>query len=254
MNYLALLGNELRVQLIEMRQYWFETFSSSLVVIGVFVGLFFGIKSMVPGMQESGSLDGLLFGFLLWSFATGAYNTVTDSIIEDTHKGFIEQLFLCPAGFVQLMLVRTVAGLFSGYLFTILFVLLAMAFTGNWIEINFFTLFFLLALAAPSLVGLGFVISGLALLFKKVATVGMLMTMAFMGLVALDGLPFNLFSLLPFVPGASLAREVILGQQPINLVHLGIVALNSLVYLVVGLLVFRRMEAKAKQLNLIGKY
>ncbi|NMH60136.1 ABC transporter permease [Alteromonas ponticola] len=254
MNYFDLFINETKVHFFEMRQYWFETVTALLMIVGIFVGLFFGVKSLMPGMSEGDSLDGLVFGFLLWSFASSAYNAVAKSIIEDTQKGYIEHLFMCPAGFSKLMLTRTLAELIIGYGYLILIAFVAMWATDNWIDINFFWLFCLLMLAAPSLVGLGFLISGLALLFKKVETVGMMLSLAFMGLVALDGLPFNIFTLLPFVPGASLARDVIVAQQPVNLVHVGIVALNSLVYCLVGLMVFRRMEKLAKQRNLIGKY
>lgn len=254
MNFPHLLYNEVRLQYFEMRQYWFETVTSMVLVLGIFAGLFFGVKSMVPGMEEQQSLDGLVFGFLLWSFAAGAYQSVTKSIVDDTQKGYSEQLFIAPMSFVNLMLVRAVAELLVGYLYLMIFAYAVMWMTSNWIDINFAMLFLLLMLAAPSLVGLGLVVSGLALLFKKVETVGMMLSLAFMGLVALDGLPINVFTFLPFVPGASLARDIILDQHAFNWYHFGIVLLNSGIYLSVGIWAFKKLETKAKRKNLIGRY
>jgi len=129
-----------------------------------------------------------------------------------------------------------------------------MAITGNWLDINFAYFYGILLLSAPSLVGFGLIISGLALLFKRVETVGALLTLALMGLVALDGLPLNVFTFLPFVPGASLARDIVLDQSLFRFEHLLIVIANSLVYLVGGMVVFRMFEKQAKKRNLIGQY
>lgn len=256
MNYLTafsgLVLNETKLQYYEMKQYWFETVTSIVVMCAVFVGLFYGVKSFVA--DPNTSLDGLVFGFLLWSFATGAYSAVTKSLIEDNQKGFIEQLFLTPMGFTGLMLARVLVELMSTMVFMSIMAWITMTLTGNWLNLNFLHFFSLLLLAAPSLIGLGFVISGLALLYKRVETVGAVLNIGFMGLVAVDALPLNLFSLLPFTAGASLARDVVLQGNALDMGHLGIVLVNSLVYLLAGLFIFKRLEQRAKRLNLIGQY
>ena len=200
-----LLVNEMRLQWYEMRQYWFETLSGLMFITGVFLGLFYGIKGFVLEQGDGQSLDGLLFGFLLWTFASGTYGSVTKSVIEDTQKGYIEQLFLCPNGFISLMLYRSFSESIVGLVILTVIAYIVMAITGNWLNINFAYFYGILLLSAPSLVGFGLMISGLALLFKRVETVGAMLTLAIMGLVALDGLPLNVFTFLPFVSGASLA-------------------------------------------------
>jgi ABC-2 type transport system permease protein len=246
--------NELKLQYYEMRQYWFETLSGLIFITLVFLGLFYGIKSFAIDQGNNQSLDGLLFGFLLWTFASGAYGSMTKAVIDDTQKGFIEQLFLCPQGFVTLMLYKSLVESLVGLLMLTLIAYVAMAITGNWLDINFVILYGILLIAAPSLVGFGLIMSGLALVFKRVGTISALMVIGLMGLVALDGLPLNIFTLLPFVPGASLARDLILEQVPLNWTHLFIVAVNSTLYLTVGIVTFRFFERQAKRRNLIGQY
>jgi len=249
-----LLVNEIKLQLYEMRQYWFETLSGLFFITGIFLGLFFGIKGFVLEQGDGQSLDGLLFGFLLWTFASGAYGSIIKSVVEDTQKGYIEQLFLCPNGFVILMLFRSLSESVVGLLSLTAIAYVVMAITGNWLDINFAYLYGILLLSAPSLVGFGLMISGLALLFKRVETVGAFLTLALIGLVALDGLPLNVFTFLPFVPGASLARDIVLDQDLLRLDHLLIVFTNSFVYLISGIFVFKVFEKQAKKRNLIGQY
>ena len=251
---MQLVTNEFRLQWYEMRQYWFETVTGLLFVSAIFIGLFYGVKGFVVEQDESTSLDGLLFGYIMWNFAIGAYGSVTKSLIEDTQKGFIEQLFLCPNGFVTLLLCRSLVETLVGIITVTLMAYIAMFFTGNWLDINFFQFYSILLLAAPSLVGFGLMISGLALIFKRVETIGAMLTLGLMGLVALDGLPFNLFSLLPFVAGSSLARDLVLAEQAFVLGDLLIVVGNSAIYLALGIVFFKFCERHAKRRNLIGQY
>lgn len=254
MNLIPLLINETRLQIFEMRQYWFETLSGLIMICAVFIGLFYGMKSFVVESQSDGTLDGLLFGFLMWSFASQAYHSITRSIIDDTQKGYIEQLFLCPGGFMSVMFARVLVEMAYGMIFVTCLAYITMALTGNWLTINFVYFYAIMLLAAPSLIGLGLLISGLALVFKRVETVGALFTFAFMGLVAVDALPFNLFSMLPFTPGSSLARDIVLEGQALDLQHLLILVVNSVFYLGVGLVTFTVFEKIAKKRNLIGQY
>lgn len=253
MSFGLLIINETKLTIYELKQYWFETVSSTIMLCGVFAGLFYGIKSF-GDTTEATSLDGLVFGYLLWVFALSAYGGVTKSIIEDNQKGFLEQLFLCPSGYVKLMLARALVEILWSIFFVTLMAVLTMAITDNWLDMNFVTFFALLFVAAPSLAGLGFIISGLTLNFKRVGTVAALFNIGFMGMVAIDALPFNIFTLLPFTAGASLARDVVLNGEAINLVHLAIVAANSAVYLAIGIFFYSLLEKRAKRLNLLGQY
>ena len=250
----SLVINEARLQWVEMKRYWFETASGLLMICATFAGLFYGMKTFVLDGQADSSLDSLLFGFLMWSFASQAYNSITRSIIDDTQKGYIEQLFLCPAGFMTVMFARIIVEMLSAIIFITLIAYFTMFITDNWLDINFVYFYAILLLAAPSLLGLGLIISGLALVFKKVETVGALFMFVFMGLVALDALPFNLFSLLPFTPGSSLARDIVMEGQGLNMIHLAIVLANSAFYLLIGLVTFSYFEKVAKKRNLIGQY
>lgn len=144
-----------------MRQYWFETISELFVLTVVFLGLFFGIKSYLLPDADASQLDGLLFGYIIWTFATTAFHSVTRSVTEINQKGFLEQLYLCPEGFSRLLLAKVFSSIMIGLILTLLLAYIAMFLTGNWIELNIVILVPLLLLAAPSVVGLGLILGGL---------------------------------------------------------------------------------------------
>lgn len=252
---LRLIENESRLQLFELRQYWFETVLSLLAMTAIFVGLFYGLR--LYGSNAFGgekSLDHVLFGYILWIFASGAYSSANASINDDAQKGILEQLFLCPSGFRRLMVARSLAGLLMLMLTVVIMSYLAMWLTGTWVKINFVALLTLLLLGAPSLFGIGFVVSGLTLIFKRASTLGALLTLALVGLVALDGLPLNSLSALPFTPTVSLAKHVVFNTDPVSYIDVAVVVANSLAYFVLGLFVFGACESYAKRNNLIGIY
>ena len=250
----VLVLNEARLQYFEMKQYWFETVGGLAFMCAMFVGLFYGIESFTAAGEQEGSLDGLVFGFILWSFAVTAYNSITRTIIEDTQKGYIEQLFLCPGGFKSVLFAKSVVDLLYSILFVTLTAYLVMWLTGNWIDINFAKFYLIMMMAAPSLIGLGFIMCGLTLVFKRIGTVSAIMTFALMAIVAVDALPFNLYTLLPFTAGNSLARDVILQGAPMATLDVAIVLINSAVYMAIGLTVFHVFERIARRKNLIGQY
>ncbi|WJG08745.1 ABC transporter permease [Aliiglaciecola sp. LCG003] len=254
MSWLLLLSNEVKLQWFDMRQYWFETVTSLTVMCVMFIGLFLGVKSFLLESPEGTSLDGLLFGFLLWSYATTCYMTSTRTVVEDTQKGYLEQLFLCPKGFTSILFAKALVDVTLGLLYTTIFAYLTMWLTGNWIDINFALFYAALLLGAPSLIGLGLIVSGLALVFKRVETVGQILTLFLIGLVAIDGLPIGPASLLPFTPSVSLARGWVLEHSVFSASDILLVVANSAIYFAIGILVFKKAEKIAKRKNLIGQY
>jgi len=254
MNFAHLLKNEARLHLITTRAYWFETVTTMVMVSLAFLALFYGIQSVYDKPGEMPSLDGLLFGYIIWFFSIAAFTSSSQSMIVANQTGVISQLFLCPLGLVKLILARVVVIIAWNLLMITALAYIAMAVTGNWLDFDFGVFYLLLLAAAPSLIGIGMMVTGLALLFKRVQTVSGIMLMGCMGLVVVDATPFNGFSLLPFAMGASLARDRILEGAPLDLPTLAMVLLNSTVYLFLGIVVYKAFEKRAKRLNVIGHY
>ncbi len=252
-NFIRLVCNEIRLFVNELKQYWFETVTSVVVMSLMFLGLFMGVRKFSP-LGDADSLEGLLFGYLLWNFATSVYNAVTSNVTEDNQIGLIEQLYLAPKGFVQVIMARTVVHAMWGIFMATLLTIIAMAMTGTWLEFNFISLYLLLILAAPSLVGMGFVMCGLTLIFKKVSTITAVLQILFIGLVAIKANPLEPLSFLPFTAGATMVRDSVYGSEPLLFSTVAFVCIISLVYVIAGIFIYRYFEQIAKKQNLIGQY
>lgn len=249
-----LVLNECRLQFYEMRQYWVETVFGLLFFSGVFLALFFGVKIFIPEGDDAVSLDGLMMGYVIFVFCSGAFNAVPETLGGYTQKGFLEQLYMTPLGFTWILIARVLATLFVSMLSTIVLAYFAMAVSGNWIDLNFVILIPLLFLAAPSIIGVGFIIGGLTLVYKRLGIVSSLAMLGIIGLVSVPALPLSAASFLPLASGAHLARLVVLEHQSLQLGHVVIVLLNSAFYLALGMFIYRQFERIAKKRNLIGQY
>jgi ABC-2 type transport system permease protein len=90
-----------------------------------------------------------------------------------------------------------------------------------------------------------------ALVWKRISLVSPLVVMR---LVAVNGLPLNIFSFSPWIPDALFARDLTVKQVPLNCSHLIIIVLNLVIYLAIGTMNFRFFERQAKRRNLMGHY
>lgn len=246
--------NEFKLQYYEMRQYWVETVFGLLFLSGMFLSLFFGIKIFIPDAESAVSLDGLMVGYVIFIFCSGAFNAVPEMLGEYTQKGFLEQLYMTPYGFTRFLIAKVLATLLMTVLSTVILSYFAMAVTGNWIDLNFLILMPLLFLAVPSAIGIGLVIGGLTIVYKKIGIIASLAMIGIIALISVPALPLSLATLLPIAPGAHLIRLAMLDPEPLPILYFLIVALNSAIYLALGTVIYKKLEATAKRRNLIGQY
>lgn len=108
-------------------------------------------------------------------------------------------------------------------------------------------------MASPALVGLGYALAGVMLLAKKAELLLTAMFPVLIGLVALPAYPVNALGLLPYALGAATARATAAGAQPEPLVWL-LIALNGLVWALIGGLVYRWTEWRARHLGVLGHF
>lgn len=249
---LDLLLVEVWRSLLALRRYPLELLGAVVTLSLIFYLLFLGARFLAgPGVEFGGRLEAVLVGYLLWTFTLSAYNGLSFGLMEETQTGTLEQVFLTPYGPVRLYLVRDLAGLFTQGLLVFLIALVLMALTGARLA---FTPQVLLPFLAVLLggYGLGFAVGSLALLYKRI---GQLLGLSqFLLLFLLQAPGEGLFRLLPLAPGAALARRMLAEGAPLDPAPLFLSFLNGLVYLGVGLFLFRRAVRLAKRRGLLHGY
>ena len=102
-----------------------------------------------------------------------------------------------------------------------------------------------------------FMIAGLAIIVTQIPAFLQIFQFILMGLVfvPLTAAPFLAFA--PFVQGVNMVRTVMIEDLTLTQLPLsdyGVLLLNSLVYLILGLVVFHRCEKIAMKKGLLGQY
>ncbi len=242
--------NEARRGLQLARRYWIETLLGLGFVLSLFGGLVFAVLKASGESLGSGRADGLIAGFALWLFASGAAHSASKDLIEETRQRTLEQLNLAPLSLGSLLGVRLVLGLASGLMLLVLSLLLIGLLTDGRVQVSPEVLGLAL-LGCPALAGLGYALAGLTLLIKHGE---LLMVAAYplvIALVSLPAYPISELALLPYALAAAAARSAATGAQLPAEVWTW-VALNSAVHLGLGLLAFRACLRQARQLGVLG--
>lgn len=243
---------ELYRSFLQFRRYPLEFVGGLVTLSLIFYLLFAGARLLAgPGVEFGDRLEGVLVGYLLWTFTLSAYNGLSFFLMEEARTGTLEQLFLTPYGPTRLLLLRQLADLFSQGIFVLVLGLILAALTGA--QLDFSPAVFLPALGVLlGGYGLGLLMGSLALLFKRI---GQLLGLSqFLLLIPLQAPGEGVWALLPLAPGAALTREMMAQGSPLGTGPLLLAWANGLGYFLVGLWVFNWAVRLAKARGLLHGY
>lgn len=240
--------------LIHLRRYLFNTLASMIGVLILFVMVFFGLRNFNASVE---TLQGTIIGFALWLFSVSAYNNMSYMLLEEARNGTLEQLYLAPTSFRKITAYRVISSFFYNLILFFIFLTIMMTITGQFLTINLGVVL-LLFLTVMSVYGLGYMIGGLSLIYKKVQATNQIFTFLFILLLVLpqfiDG---ALLYLVPVSWGNWLIGEMMIeGKTLLELPLESILLLfiNALGYVAAGTAVFTLCEKVARDRGLLGHY
>ncbi len=254
MRFLTLIAAEARMLYWSLRRYMFNTVAMLVIMFLIFMGMFWGIKSIGGSGVTGDSLDSMLVGYVLWVSAMLALQNTGSEITSESQRGTLEQLYLSPMGAEKIFFVKAVINMAFNFIFITAMLYLSMAATGRWMNVNLPYLYVMVLLSTLSLVGISFMIGGIGLIHKRIASVNGILSFGLIGLMLLPTYPITPYAFLPFVAGAAAVRNSIVRGHVYPVWWYLFIAGNSLVYLVLGLFIFGKMEKKARRLNKMGQY
>ena len=241
---------------IEMSRYAFDTVASLVAMYLLFLVVFFGIRG-VGGLTEGQTLSSIILGFNVWVLLMFAYSSVAAGLVGDAQTGTLEQLAMSPQGLLSTVLVRFwVSFVFIFAQIAILFTL-AMVTTGRWLHLDMLSVIPLLLLTGTAILGIGLMMGGLALVFKRVQSVSSLLQFALIALVVapVDRLP--ILKIVPVSLGYQLLNGVMVDDVSITAIpagDLGLLLAGTCIFLFIGIAVFKMMESTARDRGLLGQY
>lgn len=270
---------------IIMRRYWFATLTSMIVGYGMLIFLIVGFMARRDEVSESlgnrfgvdpESATNAALGFIIGMFAFGVVGVFTQGLQGMARTGELEQLCLSPFGLVTNFLGRSlVSAVMSAMTSSLLLILIAATVQGT-LHARPGPTIVLLLLTYANLLGFGFMVGGLVLVFKQTGQIASLLRMALLFLAFLVSEPVDtgvriLNWAIHFVPviDASVCLKYVLIQDQMTKVtpdgesHFQSVftipsfyflVANCVVWTVLGIMLFKSMENWSRAKGTLGAY
>ncbi|GKZ14428.1 ABC transporter permease [Haladaptatus sp. T7] len=253
---LALVKVMVSKHLILLVRYPVNTVARLLTLIILFAVVFFGGQA-VSGAALTDSLDGIIVGFFLFTLSIIAYSGLAWNVTREAQWGTLERLFMSPHGLGTVMAVKTVVNVCMSVLWAGVLLVFMMLTTGRWLTIDPLTVVPLVLLTLMSVIGIGFLFAGLALVYKRIENVFQIVQFGFIGLIAAPTGDIEWLKLLPVAHGSYLTRMAMqngirLWEFPTS--ELALFVATSVFYLVVGYYCFYRAGITARTRGVMGHY
>lgn len=251
---------------VEIKRTWMEFICYPLngicrilITTLLFYGLFLSVRYVTGSNLIFGNrLDAIVVGYLLWTLVVFIIQGIAFGLQFEAQTGTLEQVFLSPFGTLTVLLVRAIADLTLYLVLIVCVLLLTMFLTGRYLHLSPSLLLPLSAVLLGTY-GLALILGALALLFKRVQQLIGILQFALLFLLTLPVETWNgplqgLKLLLPMTIGSGILRDLMAHNQSLDFSGLALAFLNGLGYFVLGVLVFRWAECKAKHQAILSGY
>lgn len=258
----TLLWYVLDKRLLLLLRYPMNTLAQLASVYLFFAAIFFGgrvaARSIGAGAGAlATTFDGIIVGWFLWTMSLTAYFSLAQSITREAQWGTLEQLYMSAYGFGAVMASKVVALLLVSALWGAIILPLMLVTTGRTLAIDLLTVIPVVFFTLLSVVGIGFVFGGLALVYKRIENVSQLMQFAFLGLIAAPVADSALLRYLPLVQGSAMLQQAMrdgVRLWQFTAADLAILIGTGVVYCLAGYYVFTRASDYARRKGVMGHY
>jgi len=286
MSFLLVMKAELVRSFIIMRRYWFRTitglvlgYGMLMVLVAGFIYSREGLEERVQQFDDPSSATNFILGFIVGMFAFGVVGMFTQGLQGMAATGVLEQLCMSPHGLAVNFMAQTVVSSVATILSSSIMVYAVTWSVGGMLHWDTIPVLILLTLTFFNLVGFGFMVGGLVLVFKQVGQVAILVRMGLFALAIFakeellgNPWPFTfLLHVLPITDATICIKYVLIkgqmrdistaGAAP-EMVFSSVFAHSSFYWLIgnclfwtfVGLTLFKLMEDYSRSKGTLGSY
>jgi ABC-2 type transport system permease protein len=260
--YHVMLWSILYKRALLLIRYPVDTLVSIVSMYVFWAVIFFGGREAATRMGNSPqaltpTLEGLIVGWFLWTMSTIAYAGLSQNVTEEASWGTLEQLYMSPYGFGSILASMVVANLVQSLIWGGAILTMMLLSTGQSLTVDLVTIIPVTVLTLFSVVGIGFVFAGFALVYKRIGNISQIMTFVIVGLIAAPAAEVSPMRFLPLVQGSSMLQEAM--RQGTRLwqftgFDFAILAGTAVFYSLVGYGIFILMTRRARRKGLMGHY
>ena len=173
----------IKKDLIMHKRYLLNSVVGILIIMFMFALIYLGIGSIGGNFMSENSIPALVVSYLTWVLAISAFQTAADFIITESIEGTIQTLYQSRFSFLGLVMRRIISGAISDMVLFFMLMFFCSLITGVKLNIDISFLAVVVLISFGAYWGLGLVVGGLALLFKRVSSLSQLLSFAFMGVM-----------------------------------------------------------------------
>lgn len=248
----------LKKEWITTKRYPLNFISGLVSIYIIFLAIFMGFRYLGknnPSYDQS--VESLIVGFFLWTYALAAYARLSWGITEEANTGTLEQLYMSPIGFQWISVFIVISDFIISSLMEIPVLILMMLTTGKWLHIDLVTLILLFIPTIGGVYGVGFIVGGISLVYKRIRSFYQILQFLFIFLLMTPVERFPVAKFLPLSLGTYLIHENMtkgtsIFHMPVS--DLGILYLNFLFYFFFGMWIFSKFEFYARKKGVLGHY
>jgi ABC-2 type transport system permease protein len=223
MGFLLVLKAEMTRNFIVMRRYWFATLIGIIIGYGMLVMLAFAFISsrdtLVEGMEgqfgSAQAVNGTL-GVLIGMLAFAIVGMFSQGLSGMARSGELEQLYMSPHGLITNFLARSLVASISSVLsMSVMLWLVDKTLAGilHIDGVDVALLILLLAMTYLNLIGFGFMIGGLVLVFKQTGQVATIIRLILIGLAVAAQPGSMAFAPVPVLSLPTTAEEALQAEE-----------------------------------------
>lgn len=243
-------------QLLLMLRYPINLLAGLLTMYVFFAMIFFGGQAVAAEAIED-NLEGMIIGFFLWAMAWSAFVELTWNVTREAQWGTLEQLYMSVHGFEVVMIVKSIVNVILSFITGAVILALMLVTTQTMVGLDIITIIPVVTIGLLSVVGIGFIFGGLAIIYKRIENIFQILSFGLIGLIAAPVQSTPELKALPLSQASHLLQQSM--QDGVRLwefapLEVAILVGNALVYLAIGVAFFRLAQRRARRLGVMGHY
>jgi len=277
--FLLVMKAEIVRSWIIMRRYWFRTLTGLIIGYGMLVVLVMGFmasseqveQAMSRNFESAAAATNFVLGFIIGMFAFGVVGMFTQGLQGMARTGILEQLCMSPHGLITNFMARSIVSAVTTIASSAVMVYMVSLTFGEALHFHPAETLLLLTLTFINLLGFGFMMGGLVLVFKQVGQVAILIRMMLFGLAIYANedilhqgrVARSLMHALPITDAAICLKHVLIKDHVLAdgtvlplLQHpsLFYLVLSCLLWTGIGIACFKSMENWSRARGTLGAY
>lgn len=257
MKWLYLFKANFRREYIYLKRYLPNTISELITFYAIFLFLFFGIQIVGNPSTIEMNVQYTIVNYLFWFLAMSVMQGIGWSIMNEAQLGTLEQLYMSPMGAWKTLLSRIISSTILQLIMIVILLYLSMLTTNTWLNVDVLSILPILIFTLISMIGISFMIAGLAIIIKQIHSFLQIFQFILMGLTfaPLSTIPF--LAVLPAVKGIDMSREIMINHATLanfTIVDYTSLIVNAIVFFMLGVAVFKRCEKTAMIKGVLGQH